>query len=124
CAKAYVEGRHYYSPDLQDPSVFDHPQWFREYPYRSVATHIYAIAEERNSRLRRRRRIELPGFSAVPSRPIGGTCEETDRISNPPLATEVARAAQTQIDSYVKLNQPAAAESVLDQLAATNLAPT
>jgi len=119
----YVEAEHYLSSYLKHPPVLDLAEWLREYPDLPVAARVHAFAEERNHHLRRRRRIELPGFSAIPWRPLGGSYEETDRIYNPPVASDAARAAQVQIDSYVKTDQPAIAESVLDQLAATNLAP-
>jgi soluble lytic murein transglycosylase-like protein len=120
----YVEAEHYLSPYLKHPPVLDLAEWLREYPDLPVAARVHALAEERNRHLRRRRRIELPGFSAIPWRPLNGSYEETDRISNPPLASDAARAAQAQVDSYVKLDQPATAEAVLDQLATTNVAPT
>jgi len=119
----YVEAEHYLSPHLKHPAVLDLAEWLREYADLPVASRVHALAEERNRHLRRRRRIELPGIDSVPWRPRGGSYEETDHIANPPLASDVARAAQVQIDSYVKLDQPAAAETVLDQVAATNVAP-
>lgn len=119
----YVEAEHYLSPALRHPSVLDLAEWLREYPDLPVAARVHALAEERNGHLRRRRRIELPGFSAIPSRPHGGSYEVADRIANPPLASDAARAAQAQIDGYVKLDEPAIAESVLDQLTAANVAP-
>jgi len=120
----YVEAEHYLSSFLKHPPVLDLAEWLREYPDLPVAAHVHVLAEERNHHLRRRRRIELPGYSAIPWRPLNGSYEETDRISNPPLASDAARGAQAQIDGYVKLDQPAGAESVLDQLAVTNIAPT
>jgi len=120
----YVEASHYLSPYLKHPSALDLAEWLREYPDLPVAVHVYALAEERNHHLRRRRRIELPGYSAVPWRPLVGSYEEADRISAPPLASDAARTAQSQIDGYVKLDQPASAESVLDQLIATSIAPS
>lgn len=120
----YVEADHYLSPYLKHPPVLDLAEWLREYPDLPVAARVHALAEERNHHLRRRRRIELPGFSAIPWRQLNGSYEESDRIAHPPLASDAARAAQAEIDGYVKLDQPAAAESVLDQLAVTNIAPT
>ena len=120
----YVEAEHYLSTYLKHPPVLDLAEWLREYPDLPVAARVHALAEERNRHLRRRRRIELPGFSAIPWRPLNGSYEETDRISNPPLASDAARTAQVQIDGYVKLDQPAGAEGVLGQLAMMNVAPT
>ena len=121
----YVEAEHYLSPYLKHPAVLDLAEWLREYPDLPVASRIHALAEERNRHLRRRRRIELPAFPRIPSRSLGGSYEETDRIANPPpRLRRGARAAQAQIDVYVKLDQPAAAETVLEQLAATNVAPS
>ena len=120
----YVEAEHYLSPYLKHPAVLDLAEWLRKYPDLPIAARVHSLAEERNRHLRRHRRIDLPGFSSIPWRPIGSSFEETDRIYNPPLASDAARAAQAQIDSYVRLDQPAVAESVLDQLAATNIAPT
>ena len=119
----YVEAEHYLSPALKRPAVLDLAEWLREYPDLPAAARIHALAEERNRHLRRRRRIELPGFSGIPWRSLGGSYEETDRIYNPPLASDAARTAQAQIDNYVKLNQPAAAETILEQTAAMNVAP-
>lgn len=120
----YVEAEHYLSPYLKHPAVLNLAEWLREYPDLPVATRIHGLAEERNLHVRRRRRIELPGFSAIPWRPLNGSYEETDHIYDPPLASDPARTAQAQIDGYVKLDQPAAAENILDQLAATNVAPS
>jgi hypothetical protein len=120
----YVEAEHFLSPYLKHPAVLNLAEWLREYPDLPVASRIHALTEERNRHLRRRRRIEVPGVAGIPWRPLGGSYEETDRIANPPLATDAALAAQAQIDSYVKLDQPAAAEIVLDQTAAMNVAPS
>ncbi len=120
----YVEAEHYLSPFLKHPAVLDLAEWLREYPDLPVAARVHALAEERNRHLRRRRRIELPGIAGIPWRPLGGSYEETDRIYNPPLASDAARAAQAQIDSYVKLDQAATAETILDQAASMNAAPS
>ncbi|HEX3432318.1 MAG TPA: lytic transglycosylase domain-containing protein [Rhizomicrobium sp.] len=119
----YVEAEHYLSPRLKHPAVLDLAEWLREYPDLAIASRMHALAEERDRHLRRRRRIELPGIAGIPWRPLGSGYEETDRLYNLPLASDAGRAAQVQIDSYVKLHQPAAAETVLDQLVATNVAP-
>jgi soluble lytic murein transglycosylase-like protein len=120
----YVEAEHYLSPYLKHPAALDLAEWLREYPDLPIASRIHALAEERNRHLKRRRRIEVPGVAGIPWRSLGGGYEESDHIANPPLASDAARAAQAQIDNYVKLAQPAVAETVLDQTAAMNVAPS
>ncbi|HEX4078964.1 MAG TPA: lytic transglycosylase domain-containing protein [Rhizomicrobium sp.] len=118
----YVEAEHYLSPHERRPAVADLAKWLDEYAELPVAERIRALAEEREPR-RRRHRVALPGIPAIPVRAVTSSYETTDSIADPPLATEAARTAQLQIDGDVKLDQPAAAEAVLQQLASLNMAP-
>lgn len=119
----YVEAEHYLSPRMKHPPVRDLARWLGEYGELPIAPRVLALAEERNAHLRRRHRIALPGLPAVPHRVIGGYYEESDKLADPPLASDAARAAELQIDASVKLNQTAQAESILQQLVATDTAP-
>ena len=117
----YVEAEHYLSPYLKHPPVADLAQWLDEYADLPVAERIRALAEERERH--RRHKVPLAGVEGIPARPVASYYEETDRVAEPPLVSDAARAAQLAIDSDVKLDQPAAAEIVLQQLVAQNIAP-
>ncbi len=116
----YVEAAHYLSPSLKRPAVADLAQWLEEYAELPIAGRIRDLAEERNRH--RRHKVALAGIPGIPKRAIGHY-ESTDSIANPPLASDPARLAQLQIDGDVKLDQPATAETVLQQLVAQNVAP-
>ena len=116
----YVEAEHYLSPYMKKPAVSDLAQWLDEYAELPIAERIRALGEERNRH--RRHKVALAGIPGIPKRAIGHY-ESTDSIANPPLASDAARLAQLQIDGDVKLDQPATADAVLQQLVVANTAP-
>jgi soluble lytic murein transglycosylase-like protein len=120
----YVEAEHYLSPGLRHPPVKDLARWLDEYAELPIAPRVRELAEGRNAHLRRRHRVALVGIPAVPARPIPLAYEVSANMPDPPLATDAARTAQLAIDADVKLDQAAAAEVVLEQLAAENIAPS
>jgi soluble lytic murein transglycosylase len=117
----YVEAEHYLSPHLKRPPVADLAKWLDEYAELPIAERIRVLAEQRERH--RRHKVALAGVEGIPVRPIGSYYEETDRVAEPPLVSDAARLAQLQIDGDVKLDQPAQAEVVLQQLVAQNTAP-
>ncbi|MGH6878904.1 MAG: lytic transglycosylase domain-containing protein [Rhizomicrobium sp.] len=119
----YVEAEHYLSPYVRRPAVADLAKWLDKYAELAVAARVRALAEERNRHRRHHHKVALAGIPGIPVRSVGGYYETTDSLADPPLATEAARMAQLQIDGDVKLDQPAAAEAVLQQVVATNVAP-
>jgi soluble lytic murein transglycosylase-like protein len=116
----YVEAEHFLSPFSKRAAVADLAHWLNENAELPVAERVRALAEARNHR--HRHRMALPGLPAVPHRATGGY-DVTDSLANPPLASDVARSAEIQIDADVRLDQPGAAEAALQQLAASNVAP-
>lgn len=116
----YVEAEHYLSPHTRHADIGDLARWLATYAELPVAERIRALAELRNHH--RRHKVLLAGLPGIPRRATGGY-DMTDRLANAPLASDAARSAQVQIDADVKLDQPAAAEIVLQQLAASNVAP-
>jgi soluble lytic murein transglycosylase-like protein len=117
----YVEAERYLSPYTKRASISDLAAWLRSYNELPIAARVRALAEERNRH--RRHKVELSGLPGIPRRGVGGY-EERDSIVGLPVSSDAARAAQIQIDSDVKFDQPAGAESVLQQLEASNMAPS
>ncbi len=113
----YVEAEHYLSGSAKRVSIRDLASWLDAYAELPVAARIRELAEARNRH--RRHKVELAGLPGVPRRAVGGY-EATDRLAEPTLTSDAARAAQLQIDADVKLDQPAAAETVLQQFEAGN----
>ncbi|HEY3639305.1 MAG TPA: lytic transglycosylase domain-containing protein [Rhizomicrobium sp.] len=116
----YVEAAHYLSPYLKKPAVADLAEWLDKYAELPIAEKIRALGEERNRH--RRHKVALAGIPAIPARAVG-RYESTDNIASTPLATDASRLAQLSIDGDVKVDQPASAEAVLQQLIAQNIAP-
>ena len=116
----YVEAEHYLSPAMRRPPVADLAQWLDEYAELPVAPRVRELAESRE--LHKRHKIALAGIPAVPHRVFSGY-DAADSIAEPHVYSDAARAAEEQITSDVKLDQPAAAEAVLQQLVTSNVAP-
>ena len=116
----YVEAAHYLSPYLKKPAVADLAKWLDEYAELPVAERIRGLAEERERH--RRHKVALAGIPGIPRRAVG-SYESTDNVANPPLVSDASRLAQLSIDGDVKVDQPSAAEAVLQQLVAQNVAP-
>lgn len=116
----YVEAEHYLSPYSNRAAVGDLAKWLETYAELPIAARIRALAELRN--YHRRHKVSLAGLPGIPHRATGGY-DVVDRLSNSQLASDAARSAQIQIAADVKLDQPAGAEAVLQQLAASNTAP-
>lgn len=119
----YVEAEHFLSPYMRRPPVRDLARWLDEYAELPIAPRVRELAESRNRHLRRRHRVALAGIEAIPGRSVPIAYEESARMPEPPLATDEARVAQLAIDGDVKLDQAAAAEVVLEQIEAENVAP-
>jgi soluble lytic murein transglycosylase-like protein len=66
--------------------------------------------------------VALAGIPGIPRRAVG-SYESTDHVANPPLVSDASRLAQLSIDGDVMVDQPSAAEAVLQQLVAQNVAP-
>lgn len=118
----YVEAEHYLSPYLRHPPVKDLARWLDEYAELPIAPEVRELAEARNHRLRRRHRMALAGIPAVPARSVPFAYEVSARLPDPPLASDAAKIAQLAIDGDVRLDQAAAGEAILDQLAGDNTA--
>lgn len=115
----YVEAAHLLSPHGKRVPIKQLTAWLAEHDSLPVATRVRELAEEKNSKLRKRRRVAIESLPTVHHR--GGGYEDTDIPDL--LASDVGRAAQTQIRTSVHAGQPQAAEATLTTLAASNSAP-
>lgn len=116
----YLEAEHYLSHSARRTPLAELAAWLEKYNDLPIAPEVRALAEKRNHR--KRHRVELAAIPEVHAR--GGWGYETaDTVRETPLYSEAARSAQLQIESDVKLDQPAQAEAVLRTLVAAGSAP-
>jgi len=115
----YVEAEEYIAPHKKRVPLATLVSWLETYGDLPIAPRIHELAEKRN----RRHKIQIPYATPAAARRSGSGFEEADLLYNPPLVSDQARTTQSQIDSNIKLDQPAAAEVQLQALAATNVAP-
>lgn len=108
----YVEAEHFLSPKARRIPLKQLTAWLGEYSELPIAERVRALAEKKN----RRHKVEIASLPEVHHR--GGGYEDTD-IPDPPLATEVARAAQPQIEAAIRASAPAQAEATLEMLVAS-----
>jgi soluble lytic murein transglycosylase-like protein len=119
CLMGYVEAEEFLATHKKRIPLAQLVSWLETYGDLPIAPTIYELAEKRN----RHHKVQIPAPVFVPARHAGNGFEESDLLYNPPLSSEQARAVQTQIDANIRIDQPAAAESQLQGLAATNAAP-
>jgi soluble lytic murein transglycosylase-like protein len=115
----YVEAEHYLSPYMHRPPVADLAHWLDEFAELPIAPRVREFAELRERH--RRHKIGLAGIPAIPHRAFSGY-DAADSIADAPVYSDAARAAEQQIAADVKLDQPAAADAVLQQLETANTA--
>lgn len=110
----YVLAEHYLSPHSGRTSFKILNNWLDEYGDLSIADRIYALAHRR---ARRHTAVnDIPNF-----RWRGGGYEDAE-LPDPPMMSEAAREAQSQIAKLIHDDQPGAAEAVLQNLAASQQA--
>ena len=125
----YAQAEHYLSAHSH-PTIEDLVAWLHEYGELPVADRIYALAVERASKPIRKHHhivgykvtVEVP-MPAAPPRARGGGYEDVN-LADPPMASDAARMALSQIEVDVRASQPAEADAVLQALVAANTAPT
>jgi soluble lytic murein transglycosylase-like protein len=90
--------------------------WLDKYDDLPIAERIRGLAEKKN----RRHKVEIATLPSVHRR--GGGYEDYD-LPEQPLNSDLARAAQIQIEASIHAGQPAQAEATLDTLIASASAP-
>ena len=115
----YVEAAHLLSPKARRIPVKQLTAWLAEHDDLPVAARVRELAEEKNSKLRRRRRVAIEALPTIHHR--GGGYEDTDIADV--LASDAGRTAQTQIRESVRAGQPQQAEATLNALIASGTAP-
>ncbi len=116
----YAQAEHYLSPHSGSASVSDLVAWMNEYNDLTIAPRIRDLAVERATKVIKRHhrvvRTELTASVppvAAPPRRVGGGYEE-GTPGDPPLSTDIARAAFQQMLVAVKADQPAQAEAIMN----------
>ncbi|HKD22881.1 MAG TPA: lytic transglycosylase domain-containing protein, partial [Rhizomicrobium sp.] len=116
----YVEAEHYLSAKSRRIPLKDLTAWLANYDSLPIAERIRALAENKNRHQSRRHRVEIQELPYIAHR--GGGYEDSE-LSHAPLSSDVARAAQVQIEAAVHDSLPAAAEGTLNTLVAGGTAP-
>jgi soluble lytic murein transglycosylase len=111
----YVEAEHFLSPKAKRIPVKQLEAWLEDNDNLPVAARVREFAEKKNAKNRRRNRVAIESLPTVRHR--GGGYEDYD-LPQAPLASDVARAAQVQIEASIHAGQPAQAEASLDTLIA------
>ena len=118
--EGYVLAERYLSPRAH-AKLADLTEWLRTYPELPIADRVYRLAVAHASKRVHRRHhrvvVVLTASVPVPAAPArhrGGGYEEFDQ-PDPPLSSEPGRAAQPQIERYVKADQPDQAHLVLNE---------
>jgi soluble lytic murein transglycosylase len=118
--EGYVLAERYLSPHAH-ASLAELDEWLRVYPELPIADRIYRLAVARASKRVHKRHhkvvIVMTASVPVPAGPAhrrGGGYEEFDQ-PDPPLSSESGRAAQAQIERFIKSDQPDEAHLVLNQ---------
>ncbi len=113
----YVEAEHYLSPKAKRVPLKTLTEWLAENDDLAIAPRIRELAESKNHR---RHKVEIEALPAVHIR--GGGYEDPN-LPDPPMASDVGRAAQLQIGSFIHASQPEQAEAALQALIAGGTAP-
>jgi soluble lytic murein transglycosylase-like protein len=129
CLQGYVEAERYLSPHGGRTPVKTLVRWLEKYRDLPIAERIYRLAVKRSTRrVRRRHRTVVyavvTGIPAPASMPHlrGGGYEDVN-LPDPPLASDIARAAQAQINAAIKADNPDQAMAVLQPLIDARSAP-
>ncbi len=109
CLIGYAEAEHLLSPHSKRTPVAQLAAWLDEYNDLPIAARVRALAERRN----KHHRVEIAAPEYVRKR--GGGYEDADLPASQ-LTSDEGRAALAQIDTFIKADQPAEAEAVLQSL--------
>jgi len=118
--EGYVLAEHYLSPHGH-ATLDELLDWMHQYAELPVADRVYRLAVERATKRvkKRHHKIALVMTASVPvpagpPRRRGGGYEEFD-ASDPPLTSDAGKAAQVQIERFIKADQPEQAYAVVRQ---------
>ncbi|MGD0190733.1 MAG: lytic transglycosylase domain-containing protein [Rhizomicrobium sp.] len=114
----YAEAEHFLSPRGKKTSVKILAEWLVKYDELPIAPKVRELAEQHN----RHHKVALAAIPEVRARG-GWGYESSDNVPDAPLVSDAARVAQSQIDADVKIDQPAQAEAVLQNLVAAGGTP-
>jgi soluble lytic murein transglycosylase-like protein len=123
----YAQAEHYLSPYSSKTPVSELVEWLNANRDLPIADRIYALAVKRASvPIKRHHKIigmrviaEVPTPAAAP-RARGGGYEDAD-LPDPPLSSDIAKAAMAQILPLVKADQPAQADTILQATVSQNI---
>jgi soluble lytic murein transglycosylase-like protein len=107
----YVEADHFLSAHGKRTPVKTLAEWLQKYDELPIAPEVRELAEKHN----RRHKVALAAIPEVHARG-GWGYESSDNVPDAPLISDAGRAAQSQIDAAIKVDQPAQAEAVLETL--------
>ena len=120
--KGYVRAEHYLSPHSRRAPVSELITWLDNYRELAIADRIYRLAVKRSTKKVRRhhRTILLAVVTNIPA-PAGmphmrGGGYEDVNLPDPPLSSDTARNASTQINMAIKNDLPDEAMAVLQPL--------
>ena len=114
----YAEAERYLSPKAKRVPAKQLNIWLEAHDDLPIAAKVRELAEKRNHR---RHRIEIAALAPVHLR--GGGYEDPS-LPEPPMASDVGRAAQIQIANYIHASQPDQANATLQVLIGGNSAPS
>jgi soluble lytic murein transglycosylase len=122
--KGYVLAEHYLSPRAKHVHVKDLVAWLESYNDLPIAERVYRLAVKKSTKKVRHHHhttlvaivTNIPVPSATPHR-RGGGYEDGD-LPDPPFTSAQTRAAQPQIEQFVRTDQPDQAHAVLNNLIA------
>jgi soluble lytic murein transglycosylase-like protein len=125
----YAQAEHYLSAHSSHTTIEELVSWLNQYGDLAIADRIYALAVNRASKpIKKHHRIvgykvtvEVPTPAAAP-RARGGGYEDTFN-GDSSISSDAGRAALSQIETDVRADQPAEADTVLQAVVAANSAP-
>src|SRR5262249_7696575 len=125
----YAQGLHYLSPYSEHASVGDLVAWLDQYKDLGIADRIYDLAIKRATvPVKRHHRVIGYRVTATIPTPIGtprlpgGGYEETDAPEQS-ISSDAGRSALERVAAYIKADQPAQADAVLQSLESNGSAP-
>jgi soluble lytic murein transglycosylase-like protein len=110
----YVEAEHYLSPHGKRTPVKTLAAWLEKNDELPIASRVRDLAERHN----KRHKVALVAIPEVHARG-GWGYEPSDNNAEIPLSSDAAKLALSQIDSDIKVDQPAQAEAILQTFAAS-----
>ncbi len=123
----YAQAEHYLSPHSARTPLPELIDWLNANRNLPIADRIYTLAVKRASVpiKRHHRVVGMRVIAVVPTpagapRRVGGGYEDAD-LPDPPLSSDIAKAALAQIQPLVQADQPAQADTILQATVAQNI---